>query len=500
MNSSFSPHRDRRGSRRRLRSFAPRLEVLEDRCVPSTVNNLMDSGPGSLRQAIADTPLGGTVGFQPGLSGTITLTSGELQITRDLTIAGPGADVITVSGNHASRVFGIFGALDISGLNIADGSFSGGSGGGIFNGGTLTLTNCTLSGNSAIVGGAIINGRTLTLTGCTVSGNFANSGSGIVNQGTLTVTSTTFSGNTTPGNGGAIENGSSNTATVTNSTFSGNSAGTSGGGGIWNSGGMVTLTSCTLSGNSAPGGFNRGGGIFINGGMLSLTSCTLSGNSTGTGGGIYINLGTVTSRNTIVAGNSAPTSPDVNGALNSQGYNLIGDGTGGSGFAATDLVGTSGMPIDPLLGPLQGNGGPTQTMALLPGSPALNAGDPGQLGTADQRGVVRRGGVNIGAYQASATALVLAAPNEVDHGSPFALTVTAVDPFGQVAVGYNGTITFSTRDPDPFVVLPADYTFQPGDAGQATFGVVLMTPGGQTVSATDTADNTIAGIVVVVVA
>src|SRR5262249_25628961 len=178
------------------------------------------------------------------------------------------------------------------------------------------------------------------------------------------------------------------------------------------------------------------------------------------------------------------------------------DGTGGSGFAATDLVGTSGMPIDPRLGPLQDNGGPTQTMALLPGSPALNAGDRDQLGTADQRGVLRSRRGNIGAYQASATAFVLAAPNEVEAGVPFDVTVTAVDPFGQVAVGYNGTITFSTTDPDPNVVLPGDYTFQPGDAGQVTFpgGVVLITPGQQNVTATDTADNTIAGAVFAIVA
>jgi hypothetical protein len=209
----------------------------------------------------------------------------------------------------------------------------------------------------------------------------------------------------------------------------------------------------------------------------------------------------VATRNTIIAGNSAPTSPDVSGALNSQGYNLIGDGTGGSGFDPTDQVGTSANPIDPMLGPLQGNGGPTQTRALLPGSPALDVGDPALSGTADQRGVVRSGGVNIGAYQASATAFVVVAPNMVTAGVPFDLTVTAVDPFGQVAVGYSGTITFSTSDPDPGVVLPADYTFQPGDAGQVTFpgGVVLMTPATQTVTATDTVDNTIAGTVAVTV-
>jgi hypothetical protein len=96
--------------------------------------------------------------------------------------------------------------------------------------------------------------------------------------------------------------------------------------------------------------------------------------------------GTATIKNVILAGNTAPTSPDVSGVLNSQGHNLIGDGTGGSGYVDTDLVGTSESPIDPRLGPLQNNGGPTLTMALLPGSPAIDAGDNTDAPPWDQRG------------------------------------------------------------------------------------------------------------------
>jgi hypothetical protein len=181
----------------------------------------------------------------------------------------------------------------------------------------------------------------------------------------------------------------------------------------------------------------------------------------------------------------------VFGTLASQGHNLIGDGTGGSGFADTDLVGTATMPIDPLLGPLQDNGGPTFTRALLPDSPALNAGDPNQLGVADQRGVVRSGGVNIGAYQASASTFVITVPGSVASGTPFDVTVQAVDVFGQVAFGYRGTVTFSVTDPDPAVVLPADYTFTAADGGVHTFTdtglgeTTLITTGDQTVTATD---------------
>jgi hypothetical protein len=164
-----------------------------------------------------------------------------------------------------------------------------------------------------------------------------------------------------------------------------------------------------------------------------------------------------------------------------------------------NLVGSASVPIDPLLGPLQDNGGPTETMALEAGSPALNAGDPGQLGVPDQRGVGRNGGVNIGAYQASATAFLVYAPDTVQSGVPFDVTVTAVDPFNQVAVGYTGTVTFHTNDPDPGVVLPADYTFTLEGGGTHLFTdtglgeTTLVTPGPQTLTVLDTADNTIAG-------
>jgi hypothetical protein len=144
--------------------------------------NLDDSGPGSLRDAIAGTPAGGTVDFQSGLTGTIPLTSGELAISKDLTIAGPGASVITVSGNQASRVFDIAAAVNasISGLTIADG-FASSFGGGILNAGTLTLTASTLSGNSVSIatftaqGGGLYNtgSGTLTVIGCTLDGNSA---------------------------------------------------------------------------------------------------------------------------------------------------------------------------------------------------------------------------------------------------------------------------------------------------------------------------------------
>jgi hypothetical protein len=421
---------------------------------------------------------------------------------------------IILSGNSAADGGGIDngGTLTVSNSILSGNSVSSsdyaGVGGGIDNGGTATVSNSTLSGNSAYYdGGGIENDGTATVSNSTLSGNSAHyGGGGIENDGTATVSNSTLSGNSA-GGGGGIDNSPARTLTVTNSTISGNSAGL--GGGVDNRGGTLTVSDSTLSGNSADG--NHGGGGIESGGTspVTLTNVTLTANRADSGGGLYVGSGSPVLHNTLIAGNfrgAIGTTPDdVYGRLDPSGsYNLIGDGTGMTGLSDGvngNQVGSDHRPIDPRLGPLQDNGGPTFSLALLPGSPALNAGDPAQLGTADQRGVSRTGAVNIGAYQASATSFVLTAPDTVTPGVRFDVTVTAVDPFGQVAVGYTGTITFSTTDPDPRVVLPADYRFRPGDAGQVTFhgGVTLITPGDQLLTVMDTADNTITGSALVTV-
>jgi hypothetical protein len=362
----------------------PNLETLEGRCVPSTVTNLNDAGAGSLRQAILDAPAGGTVDFQPGLSGTIALTTGELDIVRDLTISGPGANVITVSGNNRSRVFNIGSQANVSiaELTVAGGSNS--TGGGIVVGGRLTLTDSIVSGNSARggsepVGGGIYVGGTLALTNSTVSGNVAypgiryGFGGGIYSTGTVTITS----------------------STVTDNHASGEPP--SGGGGVYNSG-ALTVTDSTISGNTGP----VGGGI-DNTGTATVTEATISGNSDTFGaGGIHTFTGILNMRNTILARNTGQM-PDVSGSVDSQGHDLIGDGSGGSGFTDADRVGTAANPIDPMLGPLQDNGGSTQTMALLPGSPAIDAGDNTGAPMWDQRGPgfprIEHGIIDIGAFE-----------------------------------------------------------------------------------------------------
>jgi CSLREA domain-containing protein len=289
-----------------------------------------------------------TINFAPGVSGVIlnTLMPNGLSITNPVTINGPGASVLTISGNNVSRVFNVTtsGVVTFSGLTIARGSGNGG--GGILNSssGTVNVTNSTLSGSS------------VTSTG----GGILNSSSGTVN-----VTNSTLSGNSassSTGAGGGICNSSSGTVNVTNSTISGNSTGSSGGGGIFNGSGTLNVTNSTLSGNSTTGG---GGGI-----------------SSGSGG-------TGNIKSTIIALNTGASSPDVSGSFASQGFNLIDETDGSTGFtAATDQTGTIALPLDPKLDPvgLQNNGGPTQTIALLLGSPAVDKGKSFGL-TTDQRGL-----------------------------------------------------------------------------------------------------------------
>ena len=360
------------------RSSRPRLEVLEDRTLLSTdiVSNTNDSGKGSLRATISSASSGDTIEFASGVTGEIVL-SGALAITQNLDIEGPGAGILTISGGHFYQVFNVEQNLTvtIAGVTIANGNSD--TGGGIYNRGTLTLTNCALAGNSAeYAGGAITNEGTLTMTNCTISGNSVES----------------F------GAGGMYS-----------------------GGGIF-SGGKLTVADCTISGNSAT---DDGGGIAGNG-NVTVTNSTLSGNSASDGGAISVG-GSVTLANTIIAPKTATNGADVDGAVTSLGYNLIGDSSGASGFAATDL-----LNVDPLLGPLQNNGGPTETMALLPGSPAIAAGSVGLIPsgiTTDQRGFPRivNGFVDIGAFEVQVYTVLSTADS---GGGTLRFALTQADQFG----------------------------------------------------------------------
>ena len=367
-----------------------------------TVANTNDGGIGSLRQAIADAAPGDTINFDTGLTGqTITLTTGALLISKNLTITGPSGGV-TISGNHASQVLGISGAVYISNITIADGNTYD-SGGGIVNGGTLTLTNSTVSGNTVSFygGGGIYNTGKLIVSSSKVTDNSAGYiGGGIYNNGgTVNVSNSTISGNATNGGGGIYND--YGILIVSDSTVSGNSANIVGGG-IDNNGGTLTLTNSTVSGNSA----SSGGGIDNSrGATATLMNSTISGNSGSSGGGaggIY-NDGHSTLTNSVVAdqiiGGDCRT---PGGTLQvSLGYNLDSDGT-------CNLTAVGDLPnTNPMLGPLALNApGTTQTHALQPGSPAIDHIPPSVNGcgttvSTDQRGVSRPqgSGCDIGAYE-----------------------------------------------------------------------------------------------------
>ena len=271
------------------------------------------------------------------------------------------------------------------------------------------LDNTVITGNTANSGGGISSQGPLTLRSTTVSGNNATFGGGISTQLqgvslTITIADSTISGNSTSGGaGGGLFNSNlagTITLTVSNSTISGNMAG-GGGGGFYNSvsqGGMIvgTMTNVTVSGNTSgtTSGFgggiansSQGSGTTVN---LAISNSTISGNNVagtnGIGGGIANNefgsANTLTLHNTIAAGNfrnSGASTSDISSTVDpTSSFNLIGDGTGMTGVSNGsngNMIGTSGAPILPLLGPLANNGGLTQTHALLAGSPALDGGN-----------------------------------------------------------------------------------------------------------------------------
>jgi CSLREA domain-containing protein len=320
-----------------------------------------------------------TINFNLGSTATITLGSQLPAITdgAGLTIDGGSAN-ITISGDNKYPVFQVaFVENTLSNLTVANGE-----GAGIYNGGTLTVSNSTISGNS---------------------------GTGISNGGTLTVSNSTLSGNSASFGGGGIMNTSRDTLTVSNSTLSGNSA-------------------------------FFGGGIFINSGdrpgPVTVSNSTISENSASIAGGIDIRtFQGATFKNTIVAANDASLFvPDMRGGLISQGHNLIGQSECTVGcFTNEDLVGTAANPIDPMLGPLANNGGPTMTHALLEGSPAIDKGVAVEGITTDQRGFARQQGAapDIGAFESEF----------VDTLKPHVSTAT---PTGTgIARGTNIAATFS---------------------------------------------------------
>ncbi len=370
-------------------------------------------------------------------------TSPPLTITLDRTlvlsekagpelITGPGASYLTISGNTAVGVFQVDSNANatIGGLTITKGQAET-NGGGIDNLGTLTLDSCSITNNTALglfttaesfaggQGGGIDNQGTLTISGGTIASNTAGAyGGGIDNDGTLSIRDATIASNLV--NGRTVDSGDTaffvagqgagifnqTQLTITDSTIANNS-GFNGGAGLDNAG-MATMTDCTIVGNTTI--WDVGGGL-NNTGTVLVTNCTIADNSAFYDGGGVSNSGTATMNNTIVALNTLFPSGTANdiGATTSKvtsasANNLIG--TGGSGGLSNGVDGNQVGVANPGLGPLANNGGPTQTMALLAGSPAIEHGsvalDAAQ--TTDQRGagyarLDRFGLVDIGAYE-----------------------------------------------------------------------------------------------------
>jgi uncharacterized protein (TIGR03067 family) len=293
-----------------------------------------------------------------------------------------------------------------------------------------------------------IEGGSAALVGLTVSGGNAYYGGGLYNnRGTLALSDCTVSGNSASGDGGGLFNNSYSALALTDCTVSGNHAANNGGG-LYTEpvGSSLALFNVTVGGNYAG---LVGGGLFVGGGQAMLTDCTVSGNTAGaTSGGLYV-FDTPTLFNTIVAGNPGG---DIRGALASgSANNLIGDGLGMTGITAGsqgNQVGTAGAPIDPLLAPLGDYGGPTSTMALLPGSPAIGRGATGQdIPTTDERGQPRTGHVDIGAFQSGGFTLTPApgstpqsAAVNTTFGQALAVIVTANNPAEPVD---GGVISFA---------------------------------------------------------
>ena len=359
-----------------------------------TVINTNDSGPGSLRQAIFNANNGDTIDFDPALNGqTITLTSAELLINKNITISGPGANLLSISrapNGAAFRIFHVMAnhSVAIQGLTVSNGAVQNQFGGGILLDAvtTFAMINCTISGNSTnLSGGGIADGfsagNTLTIENSTISGNSAGDyGGGIANEGTLTINNSTLSGNFAKFAGGGIVSFATNQPAP------------------------VIINNSTLAGNECP----------LHGGAIAVSR---TGSAPAT-----LEIG-----NTILKrGASGQNISSSNGTVISRGYNISDDDAGGLLIGPGDQINT-----EPLLGPLQHNGGPTSTHALLVGSPAIDAGDPNfspppffdQRGTGFDR--VVNGRIDKGSFEVQGST---ATPTPTATVTPIATATTTPTP------------------------------------------------------------------------
>ncbi len=382
------------------------------------------SGQCTLRAAVQEAdaqPSGSTITIVVP-AGTFPLKLGVLSLTANtITVQGAAGGATTVDGRNASQVFNVSPAASVTlgQLTIIHGNAP--LGGGIENAGTLMLTNSTVASSAAGNGGGIYNqqGGTLALANTTVSQNVAGrDGGGIANNGgTLQLNLSTLSANKAGQAGGGLVN-FFGTVSISQSTIAGNAASgpnSEGGGGIANGDGTLTVDKSTISGNSTNSG--TGGSAIFNILTTSVSNSTISGNTSPQASGSVLNSDTLTLSYVTIASNSSgivnTSSVTATGTIiagSTQGPNCFGNrfqepfgfnldsGTSCRLSQATDLTST-----DPLLAKLASNGGPTQTQALKPGSPAIDHGGTSANGCppTDQRGITRPQGpaCDIGAFE-----------------------------------------------------------------------------------------------------
>jgi uncharacterized repeat protein (TIGR03803 family) len=434
-----------------------------------------------------------------GAGSVFTIAEGVTATITDLTITGGNGgfgggirnnggtiavEDCAISGDTASFGGGVtnyHGTMNLDGCTIT-GDFAKVEGGGIQNIGMMTLDGCTITDNSTpvdemsdddspILGGGLINteNATMILDGCSITGNSSSYGGGMDNNGSITLTGCTITGNSASFGPGGVSS-FLGTVMLLDSTISSNSAGAYGGGGLSLALCTATLEGCTISGNSAAQnggglyGYNvalavesctiagnsaglDGGGVFDeDGGSLSVVNSTIADNTIGTGGvggGIAATRLTPLLDNTIVALNirGGSVADDIAGSLASTSTNNL-IGTGGSGGLANGVNGNQVDVADSLLSALGNYGGPTETIALLPGSPAIGAGTAIAGITTDQRGVtLPDSGIDIGAFQSQGFTLsiISGTPQSATVNTAFAVamavSVTANDPLEPVAGG-----------------------------------------------------------------
>jgi CSLREA domain-containing protein/uncharacterized repeat protein (TIGR01451 family) len=369
-------------------------------CAPSVVTNGDDSGAGSLRQTIADACAGSTISFAPAVT-TVTLTSAELLVNKNLTIDGGIGVAVQRSSAGGTPQFRIF--------NVSAGV-------------TATLSALTVrNGDHPMQAGGIQNSGNLSLQRVSVSNNTSPQGGGIQNDSVMAIADSAILDNSTPGGYG---------------------------GGLAIFGTSTTLVNTTIAGN---GGGSDAGGIAASG-TVTLTNCTITGNSiTSTAGaGLTVNSANVTLRNTIVFGNTGiPGFTQIDGTVNAASANNMVGAVGNGGLTNGvngNLVGVSAAAA--ALGTSGNYGGLTSTVPLLPGSVAIDAGNNAGAPATDQRGIARPqlGTVDIGAYESRGFTLALTGGNNQSAGpglafaSPLTATVTAIEA-GEPVQG--GVVTFT---------------------------------------------------------